>query len=219
MRVVFIGPPGAGKGTQAKLLCEKFQIPQISTGDILRRAIGENTQLGLLAKEIMSKGQLVSDEIIIDLIKNRIIEPDCRNGYLFDGVPRTIPQAQTLESQNIHFDYVIELVIDDNTIIERMTGRRIHAESGRTYHIKYQPPKKANIDDITGEELMQREDDKEETVKKRLDVYHKQTEPLIKFYQKWQAEGRRQAPKYIEINGEGDVMAIHKNLMKLLTGA
>ncbi len=217
MRIVFIGPPGAGKGTQAALLCEKFKIPQISTGDILRTAIKENTPLGLKAKEIMDRGDLVSDEIIIDLIKERIVEPDCRHGYLFDGVPRTIPQAETLESQNIHFDYVIELIVDDNKIVERITGRRVHPESGRTYHIKFNPPKRANKDDLTGDDLIQREDDKEETVKKRLAVYHNQTAPLIHFYKQWEAEDRHNAPKYIPINGEGDVTAIHNNLVKLLT--
>lgn len=218
MRIVFIGPPGAGKGTQAALLCERFKIPQISTGDILRTAIKERTPLGLKAKEIMDKGALVSDGIIIDLIKKRIVEPDCRTGYLFDGVPRTIPQAQTLESQNIHFDYVIELIVDDSKIVERITGRRTHPGSGRVYHIKFNPPKKANIDDVTGDDLIQREDDKEETVTKRLAVYHKQTAPLVQFYKQWEADQRHKAPKYLAVNGEGDVTAIHERIVHLLTG-
>ncbi|MBP9722057.1 MAG: adenylate kinase [Gammaproteobacteria bacterium] len=216
MRIILLGPPGAGKGTQADILCQQFNIPKISTGDMLRSAILNCTKLGLKAKDIMDRGELVSDDIIIDLIKHRIIEPDCRNGYLFDGVPRTIPQAQALESQNIAFDYVIELKVEDKKIIERLTGRRIHAESGRTYHTIFNPPKVANKDDVTGEELTTRQDDTEATVKQRLAVYHQQTAPLIKFYKLYESEGRHFAPKYIAVNGEGNVATVQQEVLNLI---
>lgn len=213
MRIIFLGPPGAGKGTQAALLCEKFGIAQISTGEILRQAIKAGTALGLKAKSIMDKGDLVSDDIIINLIKDRIVAEDCKHGYLFDGVPRTIPQAQMLAKQNIRFDYVIELQVDDSKIIDRMTGRRVHPQSGRTYHIKYNPPKVMNKDDFSGEPLIQRSDDNEKTVKQRLAVYHKQTKPLIEFYQNWRYEHLAPAPKYITIPGEGEVNEINQRIV------
>lgn len=213
MRIIFLGPPGAGKGTQAALLCEKFGIAQISTGEILRQAIKEGTPLGIKAKSIMDRGDLVSDDIIINLIKDRIVSEDCKNGYLFDGVPRTIPQAQMLAKQYIKFDYIIELQIDDSKIIERMTGRRVHPESGRTYHTVFNPPLIADRDDLTGEPLIQRSDDNEKTVKQRLAVYHKQTKPLVEFYQNWKYDEYVPAPKYITINGDGDVTEIHERIV------
>lgn len=216
MRIILLGPPGAGKGTQAKLLSQSLNIPQIATGDILRQAIKDKTELGLKAKQIMDKGDLVSDDIIINLIKERIVSPDCRNGYLFDGVPRTMAQAKTLASQNIHFDYVIELCVDDDVIIDRMSGRRVHVASGRTYHVKFNPPTVANKDDITGEDLIQREDDAEEVVRKRLEVYHKQTAPLVDFYKKWQEEARHAAPKFFSLEGEGEVNYIHNKILKII---
>lgn len=216
MRIIFLGPPGAGKGTQANKLCSVFGIPQISTGDILRQAIKDQTKLGLKAKSIMDRGDLVSDEIIIDLVKNRVVQPDCQRGYLFDGVPRTLPQARMLENQNIYFDYVIELQIDDNKIINRMTGRRVHPASGRTYHIDFNPPKIAGYDDLTGEPLIQRPDDNEKTVAQRLVVYHKQTSPLVEFYQNLESQGVSHAPKYITINGDHDVEVVHQNILKAI---
>lgn len=214
MRIIFLGPPGAGKGTQAALLCEKLGIPQISTGEILRQAIKEGTKLGLKAKSIMDRGDLVSDDIIINLIKDRIVQQDCKPGYLFDGVPRTIPQAQMLVKQNINFDCIIELQVDDSKIIDRMTGRRVHPASGRTYHLVYNPPKVPGKDDMTGESLIQRTDDNEKTVMQRLSVYHKQTKPLIDFYQNWQVDSHvAHKPKYIAVNGEGDVDDIHQRIM------
>lgn len=217
MRIIFLGPPGAGKGTQAALLCEKLSIPQISTGEILRQSIKAGNKLGLKAKLIMDKGDLVSDDIIINLIKNRIVQQDCKVGYLFDGVPRTIPQAEMLVKQNINFDCIIELQIDDSKIVDRMTGRRVHPESGRIYHIVYNPPRVADKDDLTGEPLIQRSDDNEKTVKQRLAVYHKQTKPLINFYQDWQVDSHLAIqPKCITINGDGEVDAIHQRIMAAL---
>ncbi len=213
MRIIFLGPPGAGKGTQAALLCQKFHIAQISTGEILRQAIKAGSALGLKAKSIMDKGDLVSDDIIINLIKDRIVADDCKHGYLFDGVPRTIPQAQMLAKQNIRFDYVIELQVEDSKIIDRMTGRRVHPQSGRTYHIKYNPPKIEDKDDLSGEPLIQRSDDNEKTVKQRLAVYHKQTKPLIEFYQNWQYGNLAPAPKFITIHGEGGVDEIFQRII------
>lgn len=216
MRIILLGPPGAGKGTQAQFLCKHFKIPQISTGDILRQAVNDRTELGLKAKVIMDKGELVSDDIIIGLIKDRIIEADCRPGYLFDGVPRTIVQARTLESQNINFDYVIELKVEDNKIVERMTGRRVHPGSGRVYHTKFNPPKVTGIDDVTNEALVQRPDDNVDTVKQRLVVYHKQTSPLVDFYKTWELEDRRSAPKYHAINGDDTVENVFDKLLEVL---
>lgn len=216
MRIIFLGPPGAGKGTQASQLCEVLGIPQISTGEILRQAIKDGTKLGLKAKSIMDRGDLVSDDIIINLIKDRIVEQDCKSGYLFDGVPRTIPQAQMLAQQNIHFDYVIELQVEDEKILERMTGRRVHLDSGRTYHIKFNPPKVQGKDDLTGDNLVQRPDDNEKTVKQRLAVYHRQTKPLVEFYQNMQAKDSTNAPKYVVINGDGDVAGVHNAILTAL---
>src|SRR5437764_6626011 len=205
MRLILLGPPGAGKGTQASVIKEKFAIPQISTGDMLRAAVKAGTPLGLAAKKVMDSGQLVSDDIIIGLVKERLKAPDCANGYLFDGFPRTIPQAQAMKDADVPIEYVLEIDVPDEAIIERMSGRRVHLASGRTYHVQFNPPKVEGKDDVTGEELIQRDDDKEETVRKRLAVYHEQTEPLIAYYVKWAATGNPRAPKYINVNGLGNV--------------
>ncbi len=208
MRLILLGGPGVGKGTQAGYIREKFGIPQISTGDMLRTHVKNGTALGVAAKRIMDAGVLVSDDIMIGMVKQRIAETDCAKGFLFDGFPRTIPQAEAMKTAGIGLDYVIEIVVDDAEIIERMSGRRVHLPSGRTYHIKFNPPKIAGKDDITGEDLIQREDDKEETVRKRLAVYHDQTEPLISYYAKWAASGEPHAPKYRRVSGVGKVEAI-----------
>jgi adenylate kinase len=205
MRLVLLGPPGAGKGTQARYICDAYGIPQISTGDMLRAAVKAGTPLGLAAKNVMDTGALVSDEIIIALVRDRLREPDCRNGYLFDGFPRTIPQADALRDAGVALDYVLEIDVPDATIVERMSGRRVHVASGRTYHLKYNPPKVPDRDDVTGEPLIQREDDREETVKKRLAVYHAQTEPLIAYYKEWAATGDPLAPKFRRVDGTGSV--------------
>ncbi|MEI6737211.1 MAG: adenylate kinase [Pseudomonadota bacterium] len=203
MRLILLGGPGAGKGTQATFIKGKFDIPQISTGDMLRSAVKTGTPLGLAAKKVMDSGALVSDDIIIGLVKERIKQPDCIKGFLFDGFPRTIPQAEALKTAGVKLDYVVEITVDDAEIIERMSGRRAHISSGRTYHIQFNPPKVADKDDVTGEALIQREDDKEETVKKRLVVYHEQTEPLISYYAAWEKSGAADAPKCIKIPGVG----------------
>ena len=205
MRLILLGAPGAGKGTQAAFICQKFGIPQISTGDMLRAAVKAGTPLGLAAKKVMDAGALVSDDIIIGLVKERIAQPDCANGFLFDGFPRTIPQADAMKNAGVKLDVVLEIDVPDAAIIERMSGRRVHVASGRTYHVKYNPPKVAGRDDLTGEELIQREDDKEETVKKRLDVYHNQTEVLLGYYGEWAKSGQPGAPKYRKIEGVGPV--------------
>jgi len=205
MRLILLGGPGAGKGTQATFLTEKFGIPQISTGDMLRAAVKAGTPLGLEAKKIMDAGGLISDDIITGLVKDRVAEADCKNGYLLDGFPRTIPQADAMRELSINVDYVVEINVDDSEIIKRMSGRRAHLASGRTYHTVYNPPKKADIDDVTGEPLVQREDDKEETVKKRLSIYHDQTEPLITYYQDYSKSGEDSSPKYVKIEGVGSV--------------
>src|SRR5437016_7401578 len=201
MKLILLGPPGAGKGTQAAFIRDKFGIPQISTGDMLRAAVEAGTPLGLMAKRVMDAGQLVSDEIIIGLVKERLKQPDCKGGYLFDGFPRTIPQAEAMKAAAVLIDYVLEIDVADDDIIRRMSGRRVHPASGRTYHVKFNPPKVPGKDDITGEDLIQRDDDKEETVKKRLDVYHAQTKPLVEYYAKWAATGDPRAPKYRTIHG------------------
>jgi adenylate kinase len=203
MRLILLGAPGAGKGTQAQFICEKYNIPQISTGDMLRAAVKAGTPLGLEAKKIMDEGGLVSDDIILGLVKERIAEDDCKNGFLFDGFPRTIPQAESLKEQGVPLDYVVEINVDDEEIIKRMSGRRVHLASGRTYHVIYNPPKVEGKDDETGEDLIQREDDNEETVRKRLDVYHSQTKPLVEFYSSWAASGDAAAPKYARVEGTG----------------
>jgi len=205
MRLILLGPPGAGKGTQATYIKEKFGIPQISTGDMLRAAVKAGTPLGLEAKKIMDAGGLVRDDIIIGLVKDRLKEPDCQKGYMFDGFPRTIPQADAMKEAGVAIDYVLEIDVPDAAIIERMSGRRAHLPSGRTYHVKFNPPKVPGKDDVTGEDLVQRDDDKEETVKKRLDVYHSQTKALVDYYGKWAAGGQPGAPKYRKIDGMGKV--------------
>jgi adenylate kinase len=208
MRLILLGAPGAGKGTQANYIKEKYNIPQISTGDMLRAAVKAGTPLGLAAKKVMDAGGLVSDDIIIGLVKDRLKQPDCANGYLFDGFPRTIPQADAMKDAGVAIDYVLEIDVADNEIIERMSGRRVHPGSGRTYHVKFNPPKVAGKDDVTGEELIQRDDDKEDTVKKRLSVYHEQTEVLVNYYNQWAQSGKPGAPKYRKIAGVGPVEVI-----------
>ena len=212
MRLILLGAPGAGKGTQAKFICEKFGIPQISTGDMLRAAVKAGTPLGVEAKKVMDAGGLVSDDIIIGLVKDRLKEADCKNGYLFDGFPRTIPQAEAMKEAGVAIDYVLEIDVPFDAIIERMSGRRVHVASGRTYHVKYNPPKAEGVDDETGEALIQRDDDKEDTVRKRLDVYSQQTRPLVDYYSDWAAKGDATAkvapPKYRKIAGVGDVDSI-----------
>jgi adenylate kinase len=208
MRLILLGPPGAGKGTQAKFITEAYGIPQIATGDMLRAAVKAGSPLGLAAKQVMDSGALVSDDIIIALVKERLKQPDCARGYLFDGFPRTIPQAQAMRDAAVALDYVLEIYVPDEVIIERMSGRRVHPGSGRTYHIVFNPPKIPDRDDVTGEALVQREDDKEETVRKRLAVYHTQTEPLIAYYSEWAASGDPQAPKYRKVSGVGSVEAV-----------
>ncbi len=203
MRLILLGAPGAGKGTQAQFICDKYNIPQISTGDMLRAAVKAGTPLGLEAKKVMDAGGLVSDDIILGLVKERITEDDCANGFLFDGFPRTIPQAEALKEQGVPLDYVVEINVDDEEIIKRMSGRRVHLASGRTYHTIFNPPKVEGKDDETGEDLIQREDDNEETVRKRLDVYHSQTKPLVEFYSSWAASGEADAPKYARVEGTG----------------
>ncbi len=205
MRLILLGAPGAGKGTQATFICQKYGIPQISTGDMLRAAVKAGTALGLQAKAIMDSGGLVSDELIIGLVKDRLTQADCANGFLFDGVPRTIPQADAMKAAGVKLDYVLEIDVPFDAIIERMSGRRSHPASGRTYHVKFNPPKAEGVDDVTGEALVQRDDDKEETVKKRLDVYSAQTRPLVDYYSQWANNEPAAAPKYRAISGTGSV--------------
>ena len=216
MRLILLGAPGAGKGTQATQICQRYGIPQISTGDMLRAAVKAGTPLGAAAKKVMDSGGLVSDDIIIGLVKERIAQADCANGFLFDGFPRTIPQAEAMKAAGVKLDVVLEIDVPDAAIIERMSGRRAHLPSGRTYHVKYNPPKVEGKDDVTGEDLVQRDDDKEETVKKRLDVYHSQTKPLVEYYSKWAASGDAKAPKVRKISGLGAVDAITANAFAAL---
>ena len=211
MRIILLGSPGSGKGTQAQYLTEKFGIPQISTGDMLRAAVRDGTPLGIEAKKVMDAGGLVSDDIILGLIKERIAQPDCGNGFLLDGFPRTIAQAEGLAKLGVELDFVIEIAVEDSEIIKRMGGRRVHPGSGRTYHVEYNPPKQEGIDDVTGEALIQREDDKEETVRKRLDVYHAQTKPLVGFY-----SAAEQQAKFASISGVGSVNDITARLFAIL---
>ncbi|HMY49035.1 MAG TPA: adenylate kinase [Rhodocyclaceae bacterium] len=208
MRLILLGPPGAGKGTQANYIKEKFGIPQISTGDMLRAAVKAGTPLGIEAKKVMDAGGLVSDDIIIGLVKDRLKEADCQAGYMFDGFPRTIPQAEAMKAAGVPIDFVLEIDVPDEEIIGRMSGRRVHVASGRTYHVKFNPPKVDGKDDETGEALIQRDDDKEETVRKRLDVYHSQTKPLVAYYSEWAASGDAAAPQYRKIGGLGKVEEI-----------
>ena len=214
MQIILLGAPGAGKGTQAKFISDHFNIPQISTGDMLRASVSKGTELGLKAKVLMEKGELVPDDLILDLVKDRISEKDCANGFLFDGFPRTLDQANALKDKGIKIDCVIEIMVGDDEIIQRMSGRRVHTASGRTYHIKYNPPKQENIDDETGEPLIQRPDDNEETVRKRLAIYHEQTSPLIDFYKK--SSLVQNGNKYIEVNGVGDISTIQEQIKKAL---
>ena len=218
MRVILLGAPGAGKGTQAQYICKEFRIPQISTGDMLRAAVKAETPLGLAAKEVMDAGRLVSDNIMIGLVKERLEQPDCANGCLFDGFPRTIPQAEALRDSGVDIDHVVEVAVDDEEIIERMAGRRVHLASGRTYHIIYNPPKKDGFDDETGEPLIQRDDDQESVVRDRLFVYHEQTEPLIHFYTSWVKTGPAGAPSMNRIQGVGQVEEIRDEIFKALKG-
>jgi adenylate kinase len=217
MRLILLGAPGAGKGTQATFICQKYGIPQISTGDMLRAAVKAGSPLGLEAKAVMASGGLVSDELIINLVKERLTQADCANGFLFDGFPRTIPQADAMKAAGVQLDYVLEIDVPFEAIVERMSGRRSHAASGRTYHVKFNPPKVEGVDDITGEPLIQREDDKEETVKKRLDVYSAQTRPLVAYYSDWAAKDAASAPKYRAISGTGDVDAITARAFEALS--
>ena len=217
MRLILLGPPGAGKGTQANFIREKFGIPQISTGDMLRAAVKAATPLGIAAKKVMDAGQLVSDDIIIGLVKERLKQPDCAKGYLFDGFPRTIPQAEAMKAAGVGIDWVLEIDVPDNEIITRMSGRRVHPASGRTYHLKFNPPRVEGRDDETGEPLVQRDDDREETVGKRLEVYRAQTRPLVDYYGKWAASGDAKAPRYRRISGTGAVDQIRDRALAALT--
>ena len=218
MRVILLGGPGAGKGTQANYIKEKYGIPQISTGDMLRAAVKAGTPMGIEAKKVMDAGGLVSDDIILGLIDERLKQDDCNNGYLFDGFPRTLAQADSLKNNGVPVDAVVEIDVDDNEIIKRMSGRRVHLSSGRTYHVTFNPPKEEGKDDETGEPLIQRDDDQEDTVKERLNVYHDQTEPLISYYSGWAEEGGEGAPRYVKINGIGKVEEIRDGIFAGLGG-
>jgi len=216
MRLILLGPPGAGKGTQATFIKEEFNIPQISTGDMLRAAVKAGTPLGIEAKKVMDAGGLVSDDIIIGLVKDRLLQDDCKAGYMFDGFPRTIPQAEAMKAAGVRIDFVLEIDVPDEDIIGRMSGRRAHVASGRTYHVKFNPPKVEGKDDVTGEDLIQRDDDKEETVMKRLEVYHAQTKPLVAYYSEWAASGDAMAPQYRKIHGLGKVEEIRASAFAAL---
>ncbi len=216
MRLILLGAPGAGKGTQAAFICQKYGIPQISTGDMLRAAVKAGTPLGLQAKSVMESGGLVSDELIINLVKERIAQPDCANGFLFDGFPRTIPQAEAMKDAGVKLDYVVEIDVPFDAIIERMSGRRSHPASGRTYHVKFNPPQVEGRDDVTGEPLVQRDDDQEETVRKRLEVYNQQTRPLVDYYGDWASRDPATAPKYRRISGTGSVEDITARALEAL---
>lgn len=218
MRLILLGPPGAGKGTQAAFLTQRYGIPQISTGDMLRAAVKAGTPLGLAAKKVMDAGGLVSDELIIGLVQDRLKQPDCASGYLFDGFPRTIPQADALKNAGVKLDYVVEIEVPDSDIITRMSGRRVHPASGRSYHVAFNPPKVEGKDDVTGEPLVQRDDDREETVRNRLNVYQQQTRPLVDYYSSWAAREAAVAPKYRKISGVGSVDEITQRLLGALQG-
>jgi adenylate kinase len=217
MRLILLGAPGAGKGTQAAFVTQQYGIPQISTGDMLRAAVKAGTPLGLEAKKFMDAGQLVPDDVIIGLVKDRIQQPDCANGFLFDGFPRTIPQAEAMRQAGVDLDYVVEIDVTDDEIIGRLSGRRVHAGSGRTYHVHFNPPKAAGKDDVTGEDLIQREDDKEATILKRLEVYHSQTKQLVDYYSKMAADGGVRAPKYRKVSGVGSVEEIRDRVFAALS--
>ena len=216
MRLILLGGPGVGKGTQATFIKEKYGIPQISTGDMLRAAVKAGTPLGIAAKKVIDSGSLVSDDIIIGLVKERIKESDCAKGFLFDGFPRTIPQADAMKAAGVELDFVVDIAVDDSEIVDRISGRRTHPGSGRTYHVKFNPPKVAGKDDVTGEDLIQRDDDKEETIKKRLSVYHDQTKPLIAYYGDWAASGVPGAPRYARVAGVGKVEEIRDRIFAAL---
>ncbi|WP_027967103.1 adenylate kinase [Halomonas halocynthiae] len=218
MRLILLGAPGAGKGTQAQFICERFGIPQISTGDMLRAAVKEGSELGLKVKEIMATGGLVSDDLIIALVKERIAQPDCANGFLFDGFPRTIPQADAMKDAQVKIDHVLEIAVPDEEIVKRLAGRRVHQASGRTYHIDYNPPKEAGKDDVTAEPLIQREDDSESTVRNRLAIYHDQTAPLVEYYQQWASQEPSVAPAYHRVEGVGSVDDITAQVTRALEG-
>ena len=218
MRLILLGAPGAGKGTQATFICKRYGIPQISTGDMLRAAVKAGTPLGVEAKKVMDSGGLVGDEIIIGLVKERITQPDCAGGFLFDGFPRTIPQADAMKTAGVKLDVVLEIDVPEAAIVERMSGRRAHVASGRSYHVKFNPPKLEGLDDVTGEPLVQRDDDKEETVRKRLDVYQRQTRPLVDYYGQWAATGAADAPRCARISGTGTVDEITSRVMAALDG-
>ncbi|MCX7167984.1 MAG: adenylate kinase [Rhodocyclales bacterium] len=217
MKLILLGGPGAGKGTQAAFITEKYGIPQISTGDMLRAAVKAGSPMGVAAKKVMDAGGLVSDDIILGLIAERLKQPDCANGFLFDGFPRTIPQAEAMRNQGVELDYVLEIDVSDEEIIRRMSGRRVHLGSGRTYHIVFNPPKVEGKDDVTGEALIQRDDDKEETVRKRLSAYHSQTKPLTDYYSKWADTGAKDAPRYRKVSGVGSLDAIKSSLFAALS--
>ena len=217
MRLILLGPPGAGKGTQANFIREKYGIPQISTGDMLRAAVKAGTPLGVAAKKVMDAGHLVSDDIIIGLVQDRLQQPDCARGYLFDGFPRTIPQAEALKRAGVPIDHVLEIDVPDDEIVARMGGRRVHPASGRSYHVKFNPPQRDGRDDVTGEPLIQRDDDREETVKKRLEVYRAQTRPLVDYYGHWAASGEAAAPRYRKISGLGPVEEIRRRVFTALS--
>jgi adenylate kinase len=219
MRLILLGPPGAGKGTQAAFITVAFGIPQISTGDMLRAAVKAGTPMGLAVQKVMDSGSLVPDDIIVQLVKERLARPDCASGYLFDGFPRTIPQAQAMRDALVPIDYVLEIDVPREAIVERMDGRRVHLASGRSYHVKFNPPKVAGKDDVTGEDLIQREDDREATVVKRLDVYVAQTRPLIEYYAKWAAEGDPRAPRHRRVDGQGSVEAVRDACLAALRGS
>ena len=218
MRLILLGAPGAGKGTQAQFICERYNIPQISTGDMLRAAVKEGSELGIKAKEVMSSGGLVSDDLIIALVKERIAQPDCENGFLFDGFPRTIPQADAMKEAGVKIDHVLEIAVADEEIVKRLAGRRVHPGSGRVYHIEYNPPREAGKDDVTGEPLIQREDDSESTVRHRLSVYHDQTAPLVDYYKQWAEKDPQAAPAYHRVDGVGSVDEITAQVREALEG-
>lgn len=215
MKLILLGPPGAGKGTQAQFICEKYHIPQISTGDMLRAAVKSGSELGRQVKDIMDSGALVSDDLIIALVQDRIQQADCANGFLLDGFPRTIPQAQALNDAGVSIDFVVEIAVDDEQIVSRLSGRRVHEGSGRVYHLEHNPPQTEGVDDITGEPLIQREDDREETVRNRLSVYHSQTEPLVKFYRDLATEGQ-QSPQFKSVDGLGLLDEVQARIVSLL---